>query len=739
VRKDLYSKNRCLWSIIPAFATAFLLSAMPSLAEEKTTKMNEIVVTATRTEKALEDSPGSVAVVTKKDMEKRIITTVDESLNTTAGVLNQRGKGLLENSPRIMVGGITGYQRTLVQMDGMTVNNAYTGNVSWNLFTPEDIERVEVVKGPFSSLYGGYAMGGVVNVITKLPEKREFTVKEGYGTAWSRGDAPNDMKTFYASYGDKINDKFRIFIGYSNQATNGYVNSYNIQSSQPTAGITGWSTTSDRQGNRRYLIGNQGQNDVMSDGQTVKLGYDFSDVSKILLSYMRAHYTYGYGIPDTYLRSASGNPVYAYGLVREVSFMSSGGGSTIQNIYSMKYETELSSVKIKFNAGLSESPTDYYVTPTSTSATISGGQGLLSSTTSGANNADLQMTVPAFERHILTFGGSYRNGWSNSTDMNIPYWRDSGTPGTLAYQSQGKDRTYALFVQDEILLTQNLTAYIGAREDWWETYDGYANQVGTSGYPKVYDNRSASSFSPKGALVYKPFEQTAFRTSAGTAFRPPTVYELYRTTTSSGITYEGAPNLKPETSASWDIGIDQGLWRSAKIKARYFENYISDLIYAKTVSATLQQKINAGKAESKGIELEAEQRFDKWLRLFANLTYTGAYIKENSAALSSVDKRMTYVPDVMFNVGGDFEKGPVGLTLIGRYVGKRYALDDNSDKINNVYGSYDPFFTADAKIRYKLFSWATASFSVNNIANEQYYGYYLSPGRSWFLDLTLKF
>ena len=730
------------FSLYPAFlafiALAVLFPVPQSLAEEKTTRMDEIVVTATRTEKAVEDSPGSVAVVTKKDIENKNLVTIDESMNGTAGVYNQRTKGFMETSPRVMVGGITGYQRTLVQVDGIAMNNAYTGNVYWNLFTPEDIQRVEIVKGPFSSLYGGYAMGGVVNMITKMPEKREFTVKEGYGSAWNRGDAPNDMKTFYTSYGDKI-DKFRIFVGYSNKATNGYVNSYTTSTSQPTAGMTGWTATTDRTGVRRYLIGNQGQQDAMADNETVKLGYDFTDTSKALFTYMRGHYTYSYGIPDTYLRNAAGNPVYAYGSTKEGAYLSSAGGSTIQNIYNLQYETRFSSVKVKLNAGLVDVPADYYVTPTSSSATISGGTGTLTSTTSGSNNLDLQLTMPASDRQILTFGGTYRNGWSNQTNTMLALWRDTGSASTLAYQSQGKDRTFALFIQDEITLTEKLTAYIGAREDRWETYDGYANQVGTGAFQKYYDSRSATNFSPKGALVYKPFEQTTLRASAGTAFRPPTVYELYATSVSSGITYQGASNLNPETTTSWDVGIDQGLWKGAKIKARYFENYIKDLIYAMTVSSTLQQKINAGRAESKGVEVEAEQRFDKWLRLFANFTYTGAYIKENIAAPNSVDKRMTYVPDIMVNVGGDLEKGPVGLTIIGRYVGKRYALDDNSDTVNSVYGSYDPFFTADAKVRYKIFPWVTASLSVNNIFGEQYYGYYLSPGRSWFMDLTFKF
>jgi iron complex outermembrane receptor protein len=93
--------------------------------------------------------------------------------------------------------------------------------------------------------------------------------------------------------------------------------------------------------------------------------------------------------------------------------------------------------------------------------------------------------------------------------------------------------------------------------------------------------------------------------------------------------------LKPETITSWDIGIEQKLWEGATVKVSYFENYLQDIIYSTNTHATLIDKVNAGKAENKGVELEAEQRFDKWLRLFTNLTLTDSKITENDARPAS--------------------------------------------------------------------------------------------------------
>lgn len=737
--------KKLLSSIISLFISTlciepsvFSIFVTTAFASETTASLEEIVVTATRTEKEIETAPGNVSVITKDDMEKRNIKAVDEALNNISGVFNKRGKGLMDTMSAITLRGIPEQKRNLILMDGIALNDPYSGGVHFGGMAVEDVERIEVVKGPFSSLYGGYAMGGVVNIITKMPEKREFTFKSGYGSSWERGEGLDDLRKFYLSYGDKFKDKLSIFLSYGYKATNGYLTDFNVQSSEPAAGITGWSYTTSNHGQTRYLIGDKGGNRWWDDNITIKAKYDFSETSKINLSFIRNRYEYNYDEPHTYLRNSSGNEVWSYGSVKESSFLPGSGGRE-QNVYNLSYETEGSTVKTKLSIGLLDQEKSWHVTPGPT-ATHSGGSGKVSETPSENCNADIQFTLPLFDRHILTFGGSFRHGEADTKEHNLINWKDEDSKTTLAYQSKGKDRTYALFLQDEIMILNNLTAYIGFRQDWWETYDGYVNQIGTAGYPKNYDSRDALSFSPKAALVYKPFENTTLRATIGKAFRPPTVYELYRTwTSSSGVAYAGNPDLKPETTKSWDIGFERGLWKGAKIKATYFENYMEDLIYRKTITSTYQEFINAGKAESKGVELEAEQMFGNWLGLFANFTYTNARIKENEAKPSTAGKKLTDVPERMFNIGGEFERGRFSASLTGRYVSKRYSNDENKDVVNNVYTSYDPYFTADAKVSYKLTKFAAVSFSVDNIFDKEYFAYYKAPGRSWFGEITLRF
>lgn len=720
--------------------SSLVLCISMGLAEEvqKETTLEEIVVTATRSEKEVGMAPASTSVVTKQEIEMRNTQAVDEALDDLPGVFDRRNKGLMDTQPGVTLRGIPGQQRTLILLDGMALNSAYDGTVTLTSLAPENVERIEVVRGPFSSLYGSYAMGGVVNILTKMPEKREVTLKEGYGS--------DNYWSTYGSYGDKLKDlSFFVSAGY--RSTAGYVTNFDVQSLRPPAGIGGWSTTSNNMGNRRYLIGDSGKNGWFDYNVTAKIEYDLTETSKLRFSYVRTEGDYKYGYPDTYLLNASHNPVFSYGTVNESSFLSGNGGK-IQNIFNLGYETKFSDIKVKLLLSCNQLEDNWYITPGSTSATTQfGGPGILDSTPSINYNADLQFTVdlvlPIVGKHVLTWGGSYRYDSANTQEHQLYNWNDENSQTALTYHSGGKDMDFALFAQDEIPILNNLTAYIGFREDWWRVFDGYANIVGSPGYPQDYNSRTASSFSPKGALVYNLFEGTVLRTSAGKAFVAPTLYNLFRTWSYYGVTYHGNPNLKPETSWSWDIGAEQKLWKGASVKATYFENYVDDLVYRKTVDAQNQVYINVGKAEIKGVELAAEQKFDFGLRLFANYTDNiDLKVVKNSINPGSEGKQLTLTPKETFNIGGEWAMGPFSARLVGRYASKRYNDDLNRDTVNHVYGSYDPYFVADAKLSYKLTMFGVsgiASFAVDNIFNRNYFSYYKAPGRQWFGDLTIKY
>ncbi|MEX1312607.1 MAG: TonB-dependent receptor plug domain-containing protein, partial [Desulfotignum sp.] len=147
--------------------------------------LEEVVVTATRFLTEKDRVPGRITVITADDIKNTPFERVDELLQQVSGLQSTRTDGIFELSPQVIMRGLGGNVpgRTLVLIDGTPASTGDTGNMRWNRLNLADIERIEVFKGPGSSIYGSNAMGGVINIITKRPEKPfSGNVSAGYGT-----------------------------------------------------------------------------------------------------------------------------------------------------------------------------------------------------------------------------------------------------------------------------------------------------------------------------------------------------------------------------------------------------------------------------------------------------------------------------------------------------------------------------------------------------------------------------
>jgi len=603
-------KKFLIKSIILGLITNLLLS-IPVIGEEikeeekvkKAEELPEVVVTATRVEIPVEAAPASVNVVTKKEMEKRDIKTLDDVVNELPGVYVHRTRVVLDTpTDAISLRGISGYRRNLVMVDGIPLNGPQGGELKLGGFRFEDIERIEVVKGPFSALYGGLAMGGVVNIISTLPEKREITFKTGYGSSFDRGEALDDLRKVYFSYGDKIKN-LSFFVSYGHEATNGFPSNLVRVMAQPPSWVLGWEYTTTSDGAPRWIVGDSGDHKGWDQSFTLRMGYKFNENTNLRLSIMRIWGSSSYDDPHTYLKDPFGNPVWNYfvpgyppNVLNEAMFLA-GKIAKDYTIYSLNFETKVKEVKVKLTLGLFDQDDYLFTTPCVGNftgcgnwefATRVGGPGTTHNTPAKNYVADLQVTLPIslktpyFNTHILTFGVSYKRAEAETKQHKLTNWKDENSKTDLMYESEGKDRIFALFIQDEIPLSQKLTFYLGARQDWWKAFDGYENYVRKTGYPKEYDDRSESSFNPKFSFVYNFSEKTTLRGSIGRAFRPPMILELYRSFMTPGSFIYGNPNLKTEKCWSWDLGIRHSFWEGNKVEISYFENYLKDLIYSRS-------------------------------------------------------------------------------------------------------------------------------------------------------------
>ena len=161
-----------------AAAALLLCTAFPAAqagAEETTIQLKEVIVTATKTEKAPEDVTQSVTVITGEDIRKTNATDVAAAIQNATGV-HISGYGTPGSVESLKIRGAYSSQ-ILVLLNGIRMNSARDGGFDLSLIpvSVDDIERIEIVRGPGSALYGSDAVGGVINIITKKPTENRST------------------------------------------------------------------------------------------------------------------------------------------------------------------------------------------------------------------------------------------------------------------------------------------------------------------------------------------------------------------------------------------------------------------------------------------------------------------------------------------------------------------------------------------------------------------------------------
>jgi outer membrane receptor protein involved in Fe transport len=200
------------------------------------------------------------------------------------------------------------------------------------------------------------------------------------------------------------------------------------------------------------------------------------------------------------------------------------------------------------------------------------------------------------------------------------------------------------------------------------------------------------------------------------------------------------PSLVPETDTAWEFGGEYTFPTKTTISGTYFENYLKNLIYTNVTfglnNFTTTQYVNAGKAVIKGVESEIKQPILSFLDATANYTYTYGKIVENIADLTTVGKFIPGVAEHTVNFNLDFKWENYTVAFTETYQSKIYRTSNNSDTINSVQGSYDPFATSDIKLGYSFGS-AKISAGIENIGGLQYYTIYQTPGRTY--DVSLKY
>lgn len=714
-------------------------------------ELDAVVVTATRTTSMLSDAPAAVTVVNAKNIEIKNASRLGDVLDQVPS-LYLRGGALGQSQGTIGASGMSlrgvDQNKTLILLDGQPIQDASSGKVNWRIPFVEDIARVEVVPGSFSSLYGNNAIGGVVNIITKQPDKHEFTAKVKKG--W--GDASGKDASIY--FRDKMDNGFGFVGGFGYQNRDSYVNDFVIKTptacpSPPTVcgtPVSGAQTITTREGVPAYLVGDMGATPWKATNATTKLTYDLNARDKIYTGINHQETKLGYTRYHSYLtNTATGAPVssgvldingqrvvltdydftlFSFSPLHEAATRYFAGyDGTIGNDYLLKID-------------LAKIDRAYSFTQASPTATWNSGAGSLWDTPNTSTDGTVQLTFPAGHRQVLVTGLAIHRDSVNQQIHALSNWRDPDSQISVSSGYNGNSTTTSAFVQDEISM-EALKVYLGGRLDKWESRGD--NFIVAPASITLYPARSASAFSPKVSAVYRHSEATILRASFGKSFRAPANQDMYTSSTSRGRTTTGDPNLQPERGTTWEAGGEFHFSENVRISATYYDTLLSNLIYLKQISATNSLRINAGKARIRGIELGAATKLSDWLELDANYAYIDSRVLDNTADPLSVGKRLTDSPRNIAGVGLTAQQGAWSGTLNARYVSHIYWTAQNTDVVDGVPGSYDAHTMVNARLGYMFAKGVKGAVAVNNLMNVKAYSYFLLPRRNVIAEMDFSF
>ncbi|CAM4378471.1 vitamin B12 transporter [Pedobacter westerhofensis] len=711
------------------------LISSPALAQDKkadtirTNALDEVVVTSLRTETKRRDVPQNITVISKQAMALTAYGEVTDLLkkNSSVNIIQYPGlsAGIGIRGFRPQISGLN--QRSLLLVDGRPAGTASIATIN-----PADIERIEVLKGPASALYGSSAMGGVVNIITKKSfgdvHGNVFAEYGSYETAKLGADAGGnitkklDFNLSFLSYDRNKNMK----LGKGNLFRNLFDADKAV---------------------KNYTTGPVEVDDNRSDG----LRRDYTR-----LNYNTGSLRLGYQIDDTWRLDVRGERFVAKGVEAPSDIFYGNAQPSTKDIERHNEEATLSgnlfSHKLSLKGYTSEENNLNY-TLTASGVKIAPYASFSSETSwKGIQAKDAW----SLGKHNVIFGLDYSNAATSSKSFLATGAEKAPFSPNYSLSSA------AAYVQGQLnFLNNRLVINPGIRMDLI-TYDVKQTPLLTT----YAGGKQTNPFvSPSLAAQYAVTKLFTVHATTGRAFVTPDAYNVagYSEILSDGkaTVTQGNPGLKNENSISWDAGLrisKSELGLSADFT--YYSTSVKDRITTQRSIPPATQLtpgglqinsittyVNANKANINGFEADFALDFgtlahkDYALKLFADATKS-AKAKEVTIAADGTQtaKDIYNVADFTASYGLEYNnlKG-LDLRLSGRYVGKRNDTDFNDPLSPEIV--YPEFMTLDFGAAYTYKKKHTISFLMNNITDENYYekrGYNLA-GRNFSLKYALSF
>ncbi|SPL70204.1 TonB-dependent receptor domain-containing protein [Acinetobacter stercoris] len=695
--------------------------------EQNQNKLETIVLTASGQATDIKDAPASISVITAEDIAKRPVASLADLIKRVPGVtggLSTNGDG-----SKIKLRGLP-ENYTLILIDGKRIGSSRDtnyrpdlGRQDLNWITPDIIERIEVVRGPMSSLYGSDAMGGVINIITKkIQDHWGGSATYNYTQPTTSGDRGRTFQTGTMLSGPLANNVgLRLNASQIRRESDKDFVNYSV----PRGGNSNLNRID---GTTGYINNNFGG----------LLNFKLNDQHDLSLEAR-------YGVEKN-LRSEGITTIDpSSGKITKQNGTNSWGASKLETHgYTASWDGRWSN---DISSKLSAYYNDYDQSGDGTTAKSN------ETVVEGNINVPFEFLIP----NTLTFGGQWRRQELNNTDtIGTPLTDDKGMVikdknGNPVTSYDGKNyvgaskldgKTWALFIEDTLDIGDKLKLTLGNRYD--------------------HDDKFGDHHSPRGYLVFSPTDNWTIKGGVASGFRAPTIKEstagaatksrgngctslkgtewidenkqkhIYTT----GACYmAGNANLKPEKSTNYEIGINY-TGHDSNISLTYFytdfENKIEYAPLGIYNGIWWTQLQNIQKARTKGLEFSAAiPLFDR-----LNWTNTATYFFESKNL--DTGKALINTPKLTATSSLDYKiTDPWSVNILAEYVGKQYTTNATQSSVLQK-----PHTIVGLATNYVVNDNVTVRAGINNLFDKQMAksssDYYLE-GQSAFVGMTLKF
>ena len=734
--------------------------APPAAENAMTQTLGVVTVVARRPSSLPTQIPTTIEGITGETVARSINATDSEDALKYFPSLNVRKRYTGDFDHAVLASRASGTQnsaRSLVFADGILLSNLLGNGAAftprWGLVTPEEIERVDVLYGPFSAAYPGNSVGAVVDYVTRMPDRLEVRARlSSFSEDFHVYETDQSYSGWQASssYGDAHGGS-SWWLNFNRLDSDGHPIAYATKlfgAGMPGAGgipVTGAIAARNPRNQDWWLLGATNAIHTVQDHAKLKFAHDFGDTLQLA-------YTLGAWRNDatrestTWLRDASGQPVWSGAVNLDGRVYNVGATEMVPAASSLTHLMHGLSLRTRgfrawdlaLNASLYDYRRDEGRSPTiALPGALSGGAGrIVDAAGTGWTTLGLRADWhPDDDAHFVELG-IQRDEYRLRTEVSATTDWLRGTAGERVSAFRGTTQLTSAFAQDTWRFASGWSATLGTRVEHWQAGDGaISNASETLSFP----TRADTYISPKAALSFAAAPDVTLKASIGRAVRMPTVSELYQGSIASNEIIDNDPSLAPERSWTSEISgiveFDHGNFR-----ATMFLEDTRDALYSQidvlggTTVTTIQ---NVGRMKTRGLELAGNWRALDTLEITGSVTYAHSRIAENERFPASEGRWQPRVPEWRATALAAWRPAEhLSCSLGARYSGKQFSQLDNTDAHGAAYTGTSRFLVADLRLRYEFGTHLSAALGVDNVGNERYWAFHPYSRRTFNAEVS---